>query len=592
MCLLSPVLAGDANVPALRVTSVMPAGQLDRLNRALMELHPQYDPAERMLRRPLESPGYHTTLKGGHVHPTRDSLAYAVALLDTGEAAWLQRAEDILRRVIGLQDQNPESKTYGIWPWFLEEPLDKMSPPDWNWADFCGVQLLQVARDHRQRLPPDLQASLEAAIKHAARSIQRRNVGPGYTNIALMGTYVTLLAAELYGLDDLREYALQRLRNFHAYTLQNGAFTEYNSPPYTVVALKELGRMRHHVQNAEARPLVEEIYRLAWEEIARHFHPPTRQWAGPHSRCYRTLLPSSTLAMIQLATDGRVRFFPGEPPATFDEPRVPVPCPRDLEPFFTRLDGPREFHETFVKGDPPIVGTTYLAPAFAVGSVNRSYLWNQRRALLAYWGSAEKPSYLHLRFLHDGYDFAAAQFFSVQRSGDVLAGINFATNGGDTHPSLDKIKDGAIRARDLRLRLEFGGAAGERAFTAPTRLSEAAELRFDNLRVHLAVGYARLGGLQGRWEAGLDKTNGTAWLDLVLYSGADRQFRLAELEPAALGLAACFSSGNTPSPRLAAKVTEGRLHLALDPARLSLSLPVRPGAEAALQKSFSADSAP
>ena len=113
--------------------------------KALSKQDARYDPAEKMIRRPFSSPGYHTTLKGGYVHPPRDSLNYAVALLDSGEPDRLKRAQDILRKVISLQDQDPKSRTYGIWSWFMEEPLEKMSPPDWNWADFCGTQLLQVA---------------------------------------------------------------------------------------------------------------------------------------------------------------------------------------------------------------------------------------------------------------------------------------------------------------------------------------------------------------------------------------------------------------------------------------------------------------
>ena len=106
--------------------------QKARLLRALQPLDQKYDPAEQMLRQPFSSPGYHTTLHGGWVHPTRDALQYAVALLDTGEPERLTRAEAILRRVVALQDTDPTSKTYGIWSWFMEEPLPKMSPPDWN----------------------------------------------------------------------------------------------------------------------------------------------------------------------------------------------------------------------------------------------------------------------------------------------------------------------------------------------------------------------------------------------------------------------------------------------------------------------------
>lgn len=545
-----------------------------------------------MIRRPFSSPGYHTTLKGGDVHPTRDSLSYAVALLDTGDPELLARAEATLRRVIALQDQNPDSKTYGIWSWFLEEPLDKMSPPDWNWADFCGVQLLQVALDHRHRLAPDLAVQVDAAIKHAARSIQRRNVGPGYTNIAIMGAYVTLVAAELYQLADLREYALKRWHAFHAFTKQSGAFSEYNSPTYTIVALKELGRMRQHVQNPEARQLIEDIYRLAWEEIAHHFHLPTRQWAGPHSRAYRTLLPSDTLALIQRSTEGRVPFFASEPVPAQDEHRVLTPCPGDLESFFTKLDRPREVVKTFVKAEPPVVGTTLLDPKFALGSVNRGDLWNQRRALLAYWGTAEKPSYLQLRFLHDGYDFAAAQFFSVQRGGDVLAGVNFATDGGDTHPSLDRIKSATIRAKDLRLRFEFGGEAGRFVFTTPAKLSDPADLRFDDLRLRLAVPYARFDPAQGRWDTGRDEAKRTAWCDVVLHAGVEKEFRLDQLEQAVVGMLVSFLIEGRQPPVAQAEISDGRLVLATDKPGLRLSLPVRPAKAGSLQKGFTAEARP
>ena len=37
----------------------------------------------------------------------------------------------IIGKVLSLQDTDPSSKTYGIWPWLLEEPLEQMSPPDW-----------------------------------------------------------------------------------------------------------------------------------------------------------------------------------------------------------------------------------------------------------------------------------------------------------------------------------------------------------------------------------------------------------------------------------------------------------------------------
>lgn len=555
-----------------------------RIKEILRAREAQYDPKEQMVRRPFSSPGYHTTLKGGEVHPTRDSLIYAVALLDTGDPELQKRAEAILRKVISLQDQDPRSKTYGIWSWFLEEPLEQMSPPDWNWADFCGVQLLQVARDHRHRLPADLVERVDEAIRHAARSIQRRNVGPGYTNIALMGAYVTLIAAELYGIEDLHAYALQRLRRFADYTREQGAFTEYNSPTYTVVALKEIGRLRLHVKDPEARRLAEELYRLAWEEIAHHFHAPTHQWAGPHSRCYSTLLSDNVLGLIQRATEGRVRLLPGDPPVSPEEIRLPLPSPGELESFFRHLEEPRELVKTFVKGSPPIVGTTYLGPDFTLGGINRGDLWNQRRPLLAYWGTAQEPSCLRLRFLHDGYDFAAAQFFSAQKGGLAIAGINFATDGGDTHVSLDRIKNATIQARDLRLRFEFGGKAGLTKPEVAGALKEPSTLRFGKLRIHLVVPYAQWGEREGVLETGIDPEKQTAWADLVLYAGDKREFRLTDLEQAAIGLGLMLGSDDQPMPELSSVVREGRLHLQTKSPELKLSVAVKPAKASELQK--------
>ena len=70
--------------PAFAAWTPPDAGQLARLERALAPQHAQYDPAEQLIRRPFSTPGYHTTLKGGMVHPTKDSFAYALGLLDTG----------------------------------------------------------------------------------------------------------------------------------------------------------------------------------------------------------------------------------------------------------------------------------------------------------------------------------------------------------------------------------------------------------------------------------------------------------------------------------------------------------------------------
>jgi hypothetical protein len=92
-----------------------------------------YSPELAMLGESVGGMGYHTALPAGSwAHPTRDSLDYALALLQAGGEEQEERAADILAKVISLQDADPLSRSYGIWSWYLEEPIEKMCPPDWN----------------------------------------------------------------------------------------------------------------------------------------------------------------------------------------------------------------------------------------------------------------------------------------------------------------------------------------------------------------------------------------------------------------------------------------------------------------------------
>jgi hypothetical protein len=540
--------------------------QAARLDRALATWDAQFDPAEQMVRRPFSSPGYHTKLTGGFVHPTRDSLNYALGLLDTGKPEKLARAVAILRRVIALQDADPKSRTYGIWSWFLEEPLPAMSPPDWNWADFNGVTLLQVSRDHRSRLPSDLADSVDRAILHACGAIKNRNVGPSYTNIAIMGTYVTLVAGEHLKVPEYLDYGLNRLAGIHAYTRENGTFEEYNSPTYTVVALLELSRLKAHVRDASAQPMIEDLLRRAWEEFATHFHSPTRQWAGPHSRAYSSLTAPGTLALVQRATGGRVDFGVDLPDR--EELRLPVACPADFEPYFRTLAAPRTVTETFIRRS-NTVGRTYLHPQYALATVNQGDLWNQRRALLLHFGSAARPGYLHLRFLKDGYDFASAWLKSAQSEGAAVGIVNLVTDGGDTHISLDMVKNARIRARDLRLRFEIGGDAAAGVGIAAGSDERRFLVKTDALSMAVDVVHARLGEREGSVISGGDDAH--KWIDVVLHEGTEREFDLAALQEAAVGFV--VSIGQSPQP--VTQVERGQL--TVRGGALEVTAPVKPG---------------
>ncbi|MEI7829550.1 MAG: hypothetical protein WCI31_07260 [Prolixibacteraceae bacterium] len=508
---------------------------------------------------------YHSDFeKETRVHSTMGSLNYAVSLLDSRKAEYKTRAFDVLRAVIALQDQHPSSKTCGVWPYTLEEPLaTKKSPADRNWADFCAVPLISILNNHGDVLPADLKEKTKNALLLAAKEIRMRDVRPDYTNISLMGLYVCYMTADRYNDANLMAYARKRLKAFYDCTLLNKGFLEYNSPAYFKLSLDEVLRLKEQVIQKEDHAMLDSIYATGWGIIARHYHAPTAQWAGPHGRCYSVLLGSSTYNWLYASSDGKIN---PETPVDFSKdrnPRLNHQIPPYLMHYFTTPKLPRMEIDTFIRGGQNIelnpmvsyqegdkgvwittkevIGKSYFTKDFVLSSANQSCLWNQRRPLIAYWGTEKKPVSMQIRFLHDSYDYASANIFCAQDSTNVLGAINFPTNGGDRHVTIDVIKDGTIKATDLRLRFEFGGDISSVAFDLPDTDKNVVSGKSGQLNFRVELPYRKFGDYKGNWSTGGDDKN--KWIDWVIYSGSEITFDFKKIEEAAIGFLVTLKNG-------------------------------------------------
>lgn len=543
----------------------VPESRRAAFDAALAELNAHYDPAVRAVSAPFSSPGYHTTLQGGTVHSTRTAFQYALALLDSQEEAWRLRALDVLDGALALQDTDPSNPTYGIWSWFYEEPLSQMSPPDWNWADFCGKELLMIHRFHGGRLPADMLERIRAAVRHACLSIFRRNMHSGYTNISIMGSFVTLCAGETFGWDEILDYGKRRFAKFHAFTLANGAFAEYNSPTYTVVAIEDLTRIQAMVRDEQVQAQVRDMLDVAWRTVAEHFHAPTRQWAGPHARAYQWLQGEKNLALIQLATNGAVRFF-DEAALPYDLAWVHLPfhCPEAYHGLFTSC-APHTANCRYGAMDSllrpvavPDVATCYVSERFALGSFVRCDTWNQRRNVLAHWGG-ENTRFLACRLLHDFYDFASGMLTVAQKEGNALVAASLITDGGDTHCNLDMVQNATIRARDLRLRVELGNLEGDLLEENGRIILHDGGLRmvfalvggsFDGRALAISQGDSSDPAIATALAVGQERRvtpreSRRAYVDVVLYHGEETSVDLSALRDAYAVLA--LSMGDEPA---------------------------------------------
>jgi hypothetical protein len=316
---------------------------------------------------------------------------------------------------------------------------------------------------HAGRLPAGLSARLLEAIRHAALSIQRRDVSPADTNIAVLGTFVCACAGQRLGLADLAAYADARIARIEAFVNESGSFSEYSSPPYAAVTLTGLARMRMFLPSGPVRVAGARIERRLWLHLARHWDGFRLQFAGPMSRCYETDLGEPF--WLEKALGGRLGLAdPSQRPGygNLDAALHDYRCPPDLAPSFLRPAAffRRELFRVAPSPLRPVQGATCVTPSFSLGTVNRGDFWVQSRPLLSYFGGPERPArVLRLRVIKDGYDFSSALLWTVQQDGYVLGLVNFRSPGGDRHPTLDPIRNGEFPCGRLFLELSFEGLA-------------------------------------------------------------------------------------------------------------------------------------
>lgn len=423
------------------------------LNQRLAGREKDFNPQLGLYGAALKSNGYHTQVADGTwVHKTNPNLTYAHELLGLDEPHLVLRAQTMIRHLISLQDQNPLSSTYGIWPYLVEETLEQMSPPDWNWADFLGFKLARILHDYGAQLPDDLRALMKESLGHAARSVFRRNIHLGYTNIAVKGGCVSVAAGEINAENWLVDYGKRRLRAVVEHFQYHGGFNEYNSPAYTKLVLDICETALLILRDEAARADIEQIRQFAWQTVATHFHPATKQLVGPQSRAYSNFLPANWLDFLGVRT--------GLWNSNRETEAAP-PCPMELIERFRALpDSPLETRHPYIRRDNTrsTIGTTWLSDEACLGSISHDICWTQRRSLLGYWpGEHDKPVALRIRILRDGQDFASGFVWNAQSGPRILTVSSFITGGGDFHCHLDRPTDGVFSMRELKVCYELQG---------------------------------------------------------------------------------------------------------------------------------------
>jgi len=236
-----------------------------------------------------------------------------------------------------------------------------------------------------------------------------------------LGAYCTLiLGGEMHGESWAIELGLKRLQRFQqrigdrrSRTLRQAEMSEYNSLTYTALDLTFLALMAEYARNPDAKALALFLEQALWMNVAMHYHAPSNQFAGPHSRSYfeDSFGGYSVLHCALLAASGRPMFLDPSLSVRFHHPsdllqnaltaitpfhfpdqagkiawEKPFPYTFRMTTYGERYHENSRRHEAGTPGEPPFAFdeevypggwtdlTTFMTDEYALGSAATPYV--------------------------------------------------------------------------------------------------------------------------------------------------------------------------------------------------------------------------
>ena len=339
----------------------------------------------------------------GVLHDGRGSLAYAGALLREGAAAGVARAERIIRNVASMQERRPQDAHYGNFRWYFEDACV---------TDLNAVEFVLDALNQLIRIGGALSAEMRDVITEMIRlgldEIDRLDVHPSYTNIALSDICNSVLGGEAIDEPAYVERGARRLDEWFEFTSRSGAPHEYNSPTYLAVDIARMAVLAEHTRDPRIALKARVAEERLWLHVAAHYHPGLAQLAGPHSRSYRDGWTGANgylkLVLWKLLGDDALRrvtpyFVKGREEGFLGVADDAFHCPPYVLGWLRDKRFPYETLETADAANHNDL-TTYMTGAYAMGTAAHSFTvgespepWPQPNSFLLHFARAAEPGY-------------------------------------------------------------------------------------------------------------------------------------------------------------------------------------------------------
>lgn len=521
---------------------------------------PFYDKRENLLFMQIyDINSVHSSLKNGaYVHNLNSSLQYAELLLEySGKSG---RANDIIKKVISLQQSNPFEEYYGLWPLYTEEPIKDVPNPDLNQAVFLIDKLLYLYKNYSDVLPMDTLSMMKSASFAAATFIVNRNTTLQYSHIVISECYACVLCGELFSRHEFINYGMQKLEKFLNFVSFNGDYFEFNSPIYSFIMAKDLSSVLRNITNSRVLDAANKLNKILWRSIASHYHYTTGQLSGPFSRTKTDFLPQYIKETIYKATGKNVLYTNDAISNFLTAKYEDFSCPPQYYPFFTgeknieysqRLITHGSTYPNFTYAH---TATTYILPKYTLGTFNRQEFWEEHRPLIGYFGCESSPFCFKLTCLLDSVPFSSSQLHCVQVKNSVLGHICLTTNHGLHHMDDNKLKNGVVELSDLRIQFTILGNISELSSKIN---GDGISVFYDGLLINFIYNFYEFDKMTPHVE--FSKSENSINFDLVIFSGKKRKLDISELECAICQFALHISEkGNACTP-VSNTVKDGQL---------------------------------
>ncbi|WNR42622.1 hypothetical protein [Paenibacillus roseipurpureus] len=281
------------------------------------------------------------------------------------------KAEQIMFQLLEIQDQHPESSTYGHWPLNLR-PTPQEAAKNTLPVELMGSLMVYFAQRYEEHLSSPLKAALEQAITHIYHSNFYRKPLSNYGHHEAKYTAAKLILGQRFADEELLQDGIDSLRATYGRVTKHG-MSEYGGLPWFWHWVQAFTCAWELIEEAAIKRELSQMLDYLWNVRATYYLGGA--WVGPHSRIWPHDMPKDTNVLHDYVQFGDFKL-PTEMPRTeyagflaYDAPEASLRTAlHRITPIEIRRQIPRQIG-TETHRDDVVHSYVYMTESFAMGGM-------------------------------------------------------------------------------------------------------------------------------------------------------------------------------------------------------------------------------